>query len=235
MSDYLGRLAQRVIAPRALLQPRLPSLFEGPAAAEPMREEIGESVAMPTVAVPAVTAAPSNVAVSKATAAPPRPVAAVTARDEDTRPPETNEDPRTPVEHIETTAPRALEPRGENDRQQQLVIVREVLETIPMEIAANAHLAPGSGEAPPPPGSTLTPTQQAAPRPRIVTRRAAESRRAAVRETPADAPAQAERDVLITIGRIDVRAVTPPARERSAPKASRTLTLDDYLSQRGRR
>ena len=159
----------------------------------------------------------------------------MTARDADMRPPEKVEDRQPPLEHVEVTAPRVLEPRGENGRQQQLVIVREVIETIPMEIAANAHLAPGSGEAAPPTRPALTPTQPTAPRPRVVTRRAAESRRSAVSDTPAAAPAQAERDVRITIGRIDVRAVTAPPRERPAPKVSRTLTLDDYLSQRGRR
>ena len=47
--------------------------------------------------------------------------------------------------------------------------------------------------------------------------------------------AQAERDVHITIGRIDVRAVTPAAPKPRQAKTPRTLTLDEYLDQRSRR
>ena len=46
---------------------------------------------------------------------------------------------------------------------------------------------------------------------------------------------QAERDVHITIGRIDVRAVTPAAPKPRQAKTPRTLTLDEYLDQRSRR
>jgi len=52
---------------------------------------------------------------------------------------------------------------------------------------------------------------------------------------PAEPAAPRERDVHITIGRIDVRAVTPPPRERPRPSAPPALTLDEYLAQRSGR
>ncbi len=54
------------------------------------------------------------------------------------------------------------------------------------------------------------------------------------REPPvASAPAApAEPVINVTIGRVEIRAVQNPARERSQPKAPRGLSLDDYLRQR---
>src|SRR5712691_7017101 len=49
MSDYLGRLAQRVIAPEAFLQPRVGSIFESPHAPR-ISEETVETIAPPRAA-----------------------------------------------------------------------------------------------------------------------------------------------------------------------------------------
>ena len=56
---------------------------------------------------------------------------------------------------------------------------------------------------------------------------------------PASTPADASEPVVITIGRVDVRAVfpTPPPAPRSNGVQQKTMSLDDYLKQRseGRR
>jgi hypothetical protein len=38
--------------------------------------------------------------------------------------------------------------------------------------------------------------------------------------------------INVTIGRVEVRAVTPPIRERPRPKTPATMSLDDYLRRR---
>jgi hypothetical protein len=38
--------------------------------------------------------------------------------------------------------------------------------------------------------------------------------------------------VEVTIGRVDVRAVTPPAPQRQEPAKPRCMSLDEYLSRR---
>jgi hypothetical protein len=54
--------------------------------------------------------------------------------------------------------------------------------------------------------------------------------RATLRETPQQAPT-----IRVTIGRIDVRAVTAPAEPaRETVRPQPRLSLDDYLKQRNR-
>lgn len=71
--------------------------------------------------------------------------------------------------------------------------------------------------------------------PRAITTAPAAPPRIAIPAPERIETAQAERDVHITIGRIDVRAVTPAAPKPRQAKTPRTLTLDEYLDQRSRR
>ena len=71
--------------------------------------------------------------------------------------------------------------------------------------------------------------------PRAITTAPAAPPRIAIPAPERIESAQAERDVHITIGRIDVRAVTPAAPKPRQAKTPRTLTLDEYLDQRSRR
>jgi len=221
MSDFLGRLAQRVVAPQTLLQPRAPSLFEtAPAETMPAETMIDTAVPPREIVTAAVSPRPAERAPEAVDAeaseeiAPAERVAAKTRHEN--APPPAPPLPRTPA-----------------------VIAREVIERIRIEADDDAALAPPARDTAPPSDrpSELPATPSTITR--VITRRAAE-RRPLHRATPLEAkenessPA-AERDVHITIGRIDVRAVTPPSRERPAAKPPRTLTLDEYLSQRGRR
>jgi len=210
MSDVLGRLAQRVVAPQTMLQPRLPSLFE--AAAPPVIEPSPAAPPPPPRVIPSVARDPEGRAAPE--------------RAERLEVPEVPEVPETPVAPAAPPTPAQVPRYARDDKAgaeaapepRVVTIVRELVERIPAEIAA-AVPAPAAPEPAPPV---------------IVTRRVAPMR---VQSTNiVNVPAPPERDVHITIGRIDVRAVTaPPARERQAPKSPRTLSLDEYLAQRSRR
>jgi hypothetical protein len=40
--------------------------------------------------------------------------------------------------------------------------------------------------------------------------------------------------INVTIGRVEVRAVPPPAQQRAKPKPASVLSLEDYLRQRAK-
>lgn len=59
-----------------------------------------------------------------------------------------------------------------------------------------------------------------------------------LREPRVDAPESSAPGIRVTIGRIEVRAITPPPARRTEPaRSGPKLSLDDYLKQRtgGRR
>jgi len=40
--------------------------------------------------------------------------------------------------------------------------------------------------------------------------------------------------INVTIGRVEIRAVSPPAQQRAKPKPATVLSLEDYLRQRAK-
>jgi len=48
------------------------------------------------------------------------------------------------------------------------------------------------------------------------------------------AAATAPPTINVTIGRVEIRAVPPPAQQRAKPKPATVLSLDDYLRQRAK-
>ena len=60
---------------------------------------------------------------------------------------------------------------------------------------------------------------------------AADAGRAASPPVPAAAVASVPPDVHITIGRVEIRAVTPPAAPRASSRPAPRVSLDDYLKQ----
>jgi hypothetical protein len=51
---------------------------------------------------------------------------------------------------------------------------------------------------------------------------------------PLSRAATASPTINVTIGRVEVRAVPPPAQHRAKPKPSSVLSLEDYLRQRAK-
>jgi hypothetical protein len=61
----------------------------------------------------------------------------------------------------------------------------------------------------------------------------------AIRSLPPIAPlppaaATAPPTINVTIGRVEIRAVSPPAQQRAKPKPATVLSLEDYLRQRAK-
>ena len=60
-----------------------------------------------------------------------------------------------------------------------------------------------------------------------------------IRSLPPIAPlppaaATAAPTINVTIGRVEIRAVPPPAQQRAKPKPATVLSLEDYLRQRAK-
>lgn len=217
MASYLERLAARTLEPARLLQPRLPARF-GPELAEAPSIE-AEPAAISTA--PRAAGQPQLDAPSAPL--PPRHAAS----DVETAPRET-------TRAIEVTRPVPLAAESVSPH-----------ETEPRVAPATAVDRPFFDE-PPPPMPTTGPLD-AAPRPEprgagpatpaVSVRRVerVERQREEVRtRTTRIVPSEA--DVHITIGRIDVRAVTPPPAAPPAPRTRReppkTQSLEEYLAQR---
>jgi hypothetical protein len=241
MSDYLNSLVARTLRLGPVVQPRPTSLFE-PAASGPSHEPVAfeavetrspQEIAAPTQRVVAElpdmpVQAPEHFSVNEpphAVIAPqtmpasllPAPVTQpfrVDAR-ESTREVREEEMPRRSVDSDPTT------PASEIRHNPTPSVIKPEVRITP----------PATEGAPVPPLITPPPlapvfTSESVSRAREVSAQAAE-------------PAEAPETVVVTIGRVDVRAIFAPP--QAAPRASRTqpqpLSLDDYLKQRseGRR
>ncbi|MEO7052023.1 MAG: hypothetical protein ABI128_10195 [Rhodanobacter sp.] len=244
MSDFLDRVAARVIGIESALVPRLPSLFESPRQLPTLPDvEQGEAPAHHRSARSGVVSAPSAVPASS--------VSSVTAsKPERTR--------AAPVERAAvSTAPAAapacswreaslpastapLQPPA-LERPAAATPVRQRKEDAPAPVQPRqTRVTPDRQEStsPPPGGSLLS-----SPVPVFATRAPAASsplRSAHATTRPrlaarADSRGEAVRDavVQVSIGRLEVRAAAVPVaapRRHDAPRAS---SLDDYLRQRG--
>ena len=215
MSDFLGRMAGRVLGTLPVAQPLIPSTFalEAGAASEPMVAEIGVQ--------PKTNPAPQI--------APPRP--------HRERLPEAREK----AERV-PTPPQAIpaQPTVSVKRETPPPVPHhaEPRETAAAPIAswrpAPLHQAPAPHEAhstaPPEPHETLPILPSQRPSPTAAAPRIDLPRHAAA------SPAEAAPPVIrVTIGRVDVRAEFPPAaapRPAPARRAAPALSLDDYLKQR---
>ena len=218
MSDYLTNLAARALGVAEVARPR-PSLFEPrrgvaepPIPAEPARGEVEPEVRAPDVAAEAPPrrqpAEPAAVREREGTSAP----------DGDRGPPRVAAPQRAPGRgrrRPETAPPRPAEPGAAPS-------------------AARERRAPAAPFEPAAPRLGV-PTQPARPaelqRPVAAPVLAARPPRPQVAAGDAPAPT-----VRVTIGRVDVRAVTPeqPPEQKRKPKRAPRMSLDEYLSRPGR-
>jgi hypothetical protein len=209
MSGFLSRLASRALG-RVDVRPRVPALFE------------------PDSATPGIVATRAEDAV------------AVDA--DSTRP----RQPRGPVEMAPASATRTMTTEVAVHRrvttQREAAIVETPVRRPSTVAPPDARAAMPAPSAPPSdsrrtgeiapavhavPATSRKPVDRTASMPAIVRRRRRDS-------APSDTTVpSAERPVIqVTIGRIDVRAVTAPERAvRPAAPAAPSLTLDQYLEQ----
>jgi hypothetical protein len=245
MSDFITRLAQRQLGQLATVEPKLPSRFAASAPTAPMpvidgaftiphRRQDG-AVRLPSQAVPVpfvhrdreparVSRRPDNEGE--------RPVRGSTAAADSPRGLLTIDDPAEPALLTllvrPTMAPRGVEtavpPCADSDPP---ALVRSPAAPAP-------HDAPKSNAAraesvPPLLVKTSALAPQAAP-PRLETKPAQDGTLAADRTYGAEPPIQ------VTIGRIEVTALTQAApAKRSAAARKPAMSLDDYLARRRRR
>jgi hypothetical protein len=208
MSDYLGRLAARVVTPQRVLRPRVHTAFES--------YESFETFAAPEVPVAAPRVRASTPPVMR-TEPPPVILSA-----------EEREGPR--PEHREVAPPQTIETIREVVRERTHVEVAEA----PTPIIIEREAAPEPVNAPPPPRErveTQTLVRERRMLERIERLRVRSERSESVRTEQVSTP------IEITIGRIDVRAVVsnaapPPPRQRERPQL---MSLRDYMARRDER
>jgi hypothetical protein len=239
MSDFLSNLAARTIAapslrprtrmrfepepseemgaPQVLDAPRVPAAAKAEApAAEPSRPVVAREANVPVQRVEPPPA--TERVVERTTAAPPAP----------------------PREHVvERVVPRA----GETvvvERVHETTIETTAPQTVERAVARDEPSAPRRhryDEQPPRVDEsvpTKTDRHEASPRERVITRRETNRQRIEKQlESRVTEPApNAEPVVHVTIGRVEVRAVTQPAPQRPAAQRSPVMTIDDYVAKR---
>lgn len=224
MSDFLQTLIARNSStpPPAVLQPRLPSLFEnmeaavGPALLTEMNEEQAGAASQTDKPVSRLSPQPDHRLQSETSLDPKR--NRLNLADEiatlDREAAKTVRPPEIGSQRPEQT------PVFSETRRSSLVRPQDTI--IPSEpVNANPQQTPQSGAFIRP--ATLPAGQVSKP---------ASTRQAQVNRVE---PAEQETTIRVQIGRIEVRAVTAPAPSQAAPRAPKskpTLSLDDYLKQR---
>lgn len=240
MSDFLGNLAARTIAAPSL-RPRTRMRFEPEPAEELGAPQVLDAPRAPVAAKAEAPAAEpsSRPAVARETnvpvqrVEPPPPAERVVERTKIAP-------PVPPREHVvERVVPKA----GET------VVVERIHETTIETMAPqNVERAVERDEQPAPrrhrydeqpprveePSATKTDRHEASPRERVITRRETNRQRIEqqIESRVAEAAPNAEPVVHVTIGRVEVRAVTQPAPQRPAPQRSPVMTIDDYVAKR---
>jgi hypothetical protein len=223
MTNFLGRLAARQIAPGRGLRPRSVSRFAAPeaeAAAEPR----------PLLVAPAQAAKPpSAAAIAQSTAPMPEQadLQAAQGSADAIEPRGLRSEPRAPDPGSPTEPPQRPLPAGETDTTD----IDRPRNGRSGAVAVAAHAAAPSPGHPRHP-SPLVPREIVRAR-ETTTQHTAAAARSAVATVPAAAERADEPVVRITIGRIEVRAADPaPAREKRPPARPKTMSLDEYLDRR---
>jgi hypothetical protein len=255
MADFLTHLAMRIAQPLDIVRPRLPSMFEPPqfelSQGEWQQEEAGDR------AIEADTHAAPAGALSRDTRAPPRdqalaspqPVAPAPAphREEEVAPlPEAGEPgrgaPPAPRAAKPTREARVVRPSITNsaparrasertrEPEPRLEPVREAARSRDRgaDAAEIAHREPAASPIiAPVPERPAAPVRSALVAPRTRFDEFGEPPRAA-------ASVASEPTIHVTIGRVEVRAVTAPPRGPAKPASSPVMSLEDYLRTRAR-
>jgi hypothetical protein len=245
MSDYLGNLIARTVSPAVAVRPQLPSLFE-PA---PVTRETNSGpefeqenfVEQPPLTQPSEELAPMPLSI-------PTPRRSVFHEPEQTVPEisrprkilELSPEPEAPVQPriFSRTAPTPREHKPSNSTRRRSNITKSPL----LDAVASASHAVNARQETrrSPPAVALKPVVVPEPRERELPARSdVQAIVPAIRSLPSiaavpPATATAAPTVNVTIGRVEIRAVPPPAQQRAKPKPASVLSLEDYLRQRAK-
>lgn len=254
MSSFLAALAARAIAPKPALRPVVQPVFSRVSADDvvaAVSEERGERPARPSLN-PDAAAVAEQPAQPRITAGTPKPAPTVAqVRTSDEKPTPTPPVAEPPTRRAEVITHEIATTR--RDVQVEQVLTREQTVVREVRVASPQPLPPASAAVRPAdvPVKVIeqrASVQPAAPSPKREEPAAREAVRTAPVLTPRSIapapviaraePAVSETVVNITIGRVDVRAVTAPAapnpRAAAAPRNT-AMSLDDYLRQREQR
>ena len=258
MSDFLTNLIQRALAPTSDLRPRLASRFEpqagGELGSQVEIEQASEAGPLPngeTSSSPAEQPpqSPSSVPVREPLEARRTPVPrANAAQDTGLRPkvePSSAPEPTRWGERTREPLPARSEParesarptgvRGDTYAAAPKASVREPTRE-PARMASRPEAAAQGEDKAAPPLQTravssavkpleVHPRKAPSPRPRSVP--AAQQKHAEAHSSAPSTPP----DIHVTIGRVEVRAVVPPAPANTAAKPAPMLSLDEYLQK----
>jgi hypothetical protein len=245
MSNYLGNLIARTVSPSVAVRPQLPSLFEpAPATREAKsKPEFKQEsfVEQLPVTRPSEKLAPMPLSI-------PTPRRSVFHEPEQTVPEisrlrkilELSPEPEAPVQPriFSRTAPTPREHKPSNStRRRSDVIkppVRDVIASASHEVSAREETGRSQ------PSVALKPVVAPEPRERELPARSdLQAIVPTIRPLPPFAPlplaaTTAPPTINVSIGRVEIRAVPPPAQQRAKPKPATVLSLDDYLRQRAK-
>lgn len=243
MSDYLGNLIVRTVSPAVAVRPQLPSLFEQVPVARGTRSrpefEQENFVEQQPVTQPSEKLAPMPLSI-------PTPHQSVFREPEQTVPEicrarrilETSQEPQALVQPriLRRVAPTLREDKPSNStRRRSHVIkspVRDVSASASHEVSAREETLPSQPFIASKPITVLEPRERKLPK-----RPGVQPVVPVVRSLPPIPPlppaaAIATPSINVTIGRVEIRAVPPPAQQRAKPKPANVLSLEDYLRQR---
>jgi len=247
MSDYLGNLIARTVSPAIAVRPQLPSLFEpAPATRETMSGPEFEQenfVEQPPVTQPSEKLAPMPLSI-------PTPRQSVLRQSEQTVPEisPTKKTLRASQESHPAVQPRIF-PRAaptlrrdepSNSTRHRLDVIKSPLRDLLASAPASHEVSAREETGPSQPGVASKPVVVREPRDHeLPTRSEVQAIVPTIRPLSPiaslpPAAATAPPTINVTIGRVEIRAVQPPAQQRAKPKPATVLSLDDYLRQRAK-
>jgi hypothetical protein len=243
MSDYLGNLIARTVSPAAAVRPQLPSLFEpAPATRETMSgPEFGQQsfVEQLPITQPSEKLAPMPLSI-------PTPRRSVFREPEQTVPEtsrarkilETSPEPEAAVQPriFPRATPTLREDKPSNSTRRRSDVIKSPLR----DVIATASHEVSAREETPPQESAVASKPVVMPELRkheSLKRSGVQAIVPTIRPLPSVPPTpkpKPEPTINVTIGRVEVRAVPPPAQQRAKPKPATVLSLEDYLRQRAK-
>lgn len=253
MSDYLGNLVARTVSPVASVRPQLPSIFEpSPGSRQPKSEfdleqevftepppltqNVGKTFPTPPTIEfrippsetrPGISAKPSDSTEDRGEKIARAPVAKNVLFEQPDSVPEQGAKNSAKKNRLERNfEPFASEPREFDSHDPQIETNQRSSrggQTQTSESRSKILEAKSKSER------SVTPVSA------IQKNRAVQAVIPAIRALPQNPSSQnppPEPTINVTIGRVEIRATSPPARPRAQPKPASVLSLEDYLRQR---